>query len=106
MPQDQHTRHNVAQGTWHIASHLSKLVTLLSGESGNILKSCLRAGQLAWIYEQLDRVATSFKLSEVNSNSSNLGLSGINTDCVLGTSTSTQIRLAKYLREGFKFTGI
>jgi hypothetical protein len=106
MPQDQNIRHTIGQGTWHIASHLSKLVTLLSGEPGYLLKSCLRAGQLTWIFGQLHRVATLFKLPEVRSNTCEHGLSGIDTDCILGPSTSTQIRLAKYLREGFKFTGI
>lgn len=54
MPSDEHRRHIIAQGPWHIMSPLSRLVTLLSEDP--ILASLLRPGQHQWIQAQFLRV--------------------------------------------------
>ncbi|PWY81584.1 hypothetical protein BO94DRAFT_146319 [Aspergillus sclerotioniger CBS 115572] len=53
---DEHRRHIIAQGPWHIMSPLSRLLTLCFEEHGP--RTFLRAGQYEWIRDQFLRVTT------------------------------------------------
>ncbi|MCJ1456910.1 hypothetical protein MMC28_007276 [Mycoblastus sanguinarius] len=60
---DEHHRHIVAYGTWHVVSPLSNLLTLVSDDhGGRLVASCLRPGQQEWIREQFLRVSTLVRL--------------------------------------------
>ena len=58
MSSDEHKRHMVAQGPWHVMSPLGRLLVLFSEEDGKLILNFLRPGQLDWIREQFLRVAT------------------------------------------------
>jgi hypothetical protein len=53
-PSEDHRRHVIAQGPWHIQSPLSRLLTLFSEEPA--LAEQLRPGQYLWIQSQFLRV--------------------------------------------------
>lgn len=60
---DEHHRHIVAYGAWHIMSPLSNLLTLFSDDhDGWLMANCLRPGQQEWIREQFLRVSTLVRL--------------------------------------------
>ena len=60
---DEHHRHIVAYGAWHVVSPLSNLLTLFSDDhGGRLVASCLRPGQQEWIREQFLRVSTLVRL--------------------------------------------
>ncbi|KIW11839.1 hypothetical protein PV08_09112 [Exophiala spinifera] len=60
---DEHHRHMVAYGAWHIVSPLSNLLTLFSDDhGGQLLGGLLRTGQQDWIREQFLRVCTLVRL--------------------------------------------
>lgn len=52
---EDHRRHAIVQGPWHVVSPLGYLRRLLSSEFGRVLTEVLRPGQVDWIYEQLVR---------------------------------------------------
>lgn len=106
MPRDEHIRHALAQGAWHIAGQLGQLVSLLSGESGRLLVSALRPGQVAWIQRQLLRVSTLLCLPQGNTNFSNISPLCIYTESEEDEISARAKLLAKHFKEGFKFTGI
>ncbi|KAH7394190.1 hypothetical protein DE146DRAFT_757667 [Phaeosphaeria sp. MPI-PUGE-AT-0046c] len=54
VPSDEHRRHIIAQGPWHIMSPLSRLLTLLSEDA--TIESLLQPGQRQWIRTQFLRV--------------------------------------------------
>lgn len=105
MPRNEHIRHAIAQGPWHIASQLSQLVILLSGESGRLLTSALRPGQLAWIHGQLLRASALLGLSREQICISEVA--PLDMYSVSFHEMSTQAGfLASSLRKAFRFTGI
>ncbi|KAH6892478.1 hypothetical protein B0T10DRAFT_537466 [Thelonectria olida] len=55
MTSEDHKRHVIVRGPWHILSPLGYIRMLLSGEFGHIFAETLRDGQADWIYEQLAR---------------------------------------------------
>ena len=60
---DEHHRHMVAYGAWHVVSPLSNLLTLVSDDhGGRLVASCLRPGQQEWIRRQFLRVSTLVRL--------------------------------------------
>ncbi|KAL4900155.1 hypothetical protein BDW74DRAFT_162457 [Aspergillus multicolor] len=61
---NDHKRHLIAQGHWHIMSPLSCLLTLLSDDEddGHSLAGALRPGQCDWIRGQFLRVSTLLRL--------------------------------------------
>lgn len=61
MPSDEHRRHIIAQGPWHIMSPLSRLLTLFSEHP--ITASLLRPGQCQWIRTQFLRVLSLLHVS-------------------------------------------
>jgi hypothetical protein len=104
MPRDEHIRHVLAQGAWHICGHLSLLVGLLSGESGRLLASALRPRQVTWIQRQLFRAAIT--LGRPRNTIEILDVSTPDIDGTSGHETSTEVELlAKSLSEAFKYTG-
>ncbi|KAL9044983.1 MAG: hypothetical protein Q9214_001920 [Letrouitia sp. 1 TL-2023] len=63
LSEDEHHRHLVAYGAWHVVSPLSNLLTLVSDDhGGRWVASCLRPGQQEWIREQFLRVSTLVRL--------------------------------------------
>ncbi|KAI1768419.1 hypothetical protein GGR53DRAFT_517845 [Hypoxylon sp. FL1150] len=62
---DEHRRHIIAQGPWHAMNPLSRLLTLLSEDHGQLITSFLRPGQPEWIREQFLRVTTLLHLPSV-----------------------------------------
>lgn len=63
LSRDEHHRHMVAYGAWHIVSPLSNLLTLVSDDhGGRLVASCLRPGQQEWIRQQFLRVSTLVRL--------------------------------------------
>lgn len=63
MSGDEHHRHMVAYGAWHIVSPLSNLLTLFSDDhGGRTVASYLRSGQQEWIREQFLRVCALVRL--------------------------------------------
>lgn len=58
MPRDEHTRHAIAQGPWHIINPLSRILSLCLGPAGASLAFTMREGQLAWIQAQILRCVT------------------------------------------------
>ncbi|KAF2719737.1 hypothetical protein K431DRAFT_286374 [Polychaeton citri CBS 116435] len=63
LSKDEHHRHIVAYGAWHVVSPLSNLLTLFSDDhGGRLVASCLRQGQHEWIREQFLRVSTLLRL--------------------------------------------
>lgn len=63
MSRNEHKRHVMAQGPWHAMSPLSRLLTLLSEDQGQLIASFLRPGQHEWIREQFLRVTILLHLS-------------------------------------------
>ncbi|MDI1492950.1 MAG: hypothetical protein OHK93_004734 [Ramalina farinacea] len=60
---DEHHRHMVSYGAWHVVSPLSNLLTLVSDDhGGRLVASCLRPGQQEWIRQQFLRVSTVVRL--------------------------------------------
>ncbi|KAL4797615.1 hypothetical protein BDV19DRAFT_358390 [Aspergillus venezuelensis] len=54
---EDHKRHVIAQGPWHVMSPLSRLLTLFTEDNhGKLLATFLRPGQHQWIREQFLRV--------------------------------------------------
>ena len=63
---DEHKRHIIAQGPWHLMSPLSRLLTLFSEEHhGQQMATFLRPGQYEWICEQFLRVTTLLHIPQV-----------------------------------------
>lgn len=58
MSHDEHTRHVLAQGAWHILTPLHHLLEILSDGEELGLGSFLRPGQHEWIREQVARAQT------------------------------------------------
>jgi hypothetical protein len=58
MSRDEHTRHVIAQGAWHIINPIIRILSLCSGPAGASLASAIREGQLSWIQAQLRRCLT------------------------------------------------
>lgn len=52
---DEHYRHTVAQGPWHIMGPLSRVLTLFNEKDGDALADMLRPGQRDWIRQQFLR---------------------------------------------------
>ena len=59
---DEHRRHVIAQGPWHIISPLSQLLIFFSEDNGELITNLLRPGQREWIREQFLRAATLLSL--------------------------------------------
>ncbi|KAL4940773.1 hypothetical protein BDV06DRAFT_195993 [Aspergillus oleicola] len=56
---EEHKRHVIAQGPWHIMSPLSRLLTLFTEDDhGHLMATFLRPGQHQWIRKQFLRVTT------------------------------------------------
>lgn len=64
VPSDEHRRHVIAQGPWHLMSPLSRLLTILSENA--TIASLLRPGQRQWIQAQFLRVLTLLHLFPVD----------------------------------------
>ena len=68
LSRDEHHRHIVAYGAWHVLSPLSNLLTLVSDDhGGRLVASCLRPGQQEWIRQQFLRVSTVVRLPAAKS---------------------------------------
>lgn len=65
LQSDDHKRHIIAQGPWHIMSPLSRLVAILSEDT--TFASLLRPGQHHWIRTQFLRVLTILHIFSVDS---------------------------------------
>ncbi|KAF2728112.1 hypothetical protein EJ04DRAFT_110567 [Polyplosphaeria fusca] len=61
MPSDEHRRHIIAQGPWHIMSPLSRLLTLFSEDARTA--SLLRPATCQWVRAQFLRVLTLLHIS-------------------------------------------
>ena len=60
---DEHHRHIIAYGAWHVVSPLSNLLALFSDDhGGQLVASCLRPGQQEWIRKQFLRVSALVRL--------------------------------------------
>ncbi|KAL6250071.1 hypothetical protein RBB50_002372 [Rhinocladiella similis] len=60
---EEHHRHLIAYGAWHIVSPLSNLLTLFSDDhGGRLVAGYLRLGQQEWIRDQFLRVCTLVRL--------------------------------------------
>ncbi|RAK98752.1 Zn(II)2Cys6 transcription factor domain-containing protein [Aspergillus ibericus CBS 121593] len=55
---DEHQRHIIAQGPWHIMSPLSRLLTFAFEADGPPMRTFFRPGQYEWIRDQFLRVTT------------------------------------------------
>ncbi|OOF91800.1 hypothetical protein ASPCADRAFT_509782 [Aspergillus carbonarius ITEM 5010] len=64
---DDHRRHIIAQGPWHIMSPLSRLLTLCFEECGPPMRPFFRSGQYEWIRDQFLRVTTLLHIPPVES---------------------------------------
>jgi hypothetical protein len=63
LSRDEHHRHMVAYGAWHVVSPLTNLLALVPDDhGGRLVASCLWAGQQKWIREQFLRVSTLVRL--------------------------------------------
>ncbi|KEF60426.1 uncharacterized protein A1O9_01987 [Exophiala aquamarina CBS 119918] len=58
MPRDEHTRHAIAQGPWHIINTLSRILSLCLGPAGASLAFAMRERQLGWVQAQILRCLT------------------------------------------------
>jgi hypothetical protein len=67
--EDEHRRHIIAQGPWHIMSPLSRLLTLFAEDDKEQLTRLLGSGQHEWMREQFLRVTTLLHLSPPNQDS-------------------------------------
>ncbi|KAK4506380.1 hypothetical protein PRZ48_000110 [Zasmidium cellare] len=74
LSKDEHHRHIVAYGAWHILSPLTNLLTLVKDEhGGRFVAGCLRAGQLEWIRGQLLRIGILVRLPAAMHSSDEIG---------------------------------
>ncbi|RDW72732.1 Zn(II)2Cys6 transcription factor domain-containing protein [Aspergillus mulundensis] len=102
---DNHKRHLIAQGHWHIMSPLGCLLSLLS-EDGQILAGHLREGQADWIRGQFLRVATLLRLRDEGSGGvegrrlSNSPLSSSGTPDLKAESLAKSVRRAAVFLSG------
>lgn len=63
LSEDEHRRHMLAYGAWHIISPLSNLLELFDDSlDGRLVASSLRPGQREWVRTQFLRVATLVRL--------------------------------------------
>ncbi|GAD98308.1 hypothetical protein AOR_1_224184 [Paecilomyces variotii No. 5] len=63
MSRNEHKRHIIAQGPWHAMSPLSRLLTFVSEDQGQLIASFLRPGQREWISEQFLRITVLLHLA-------------------------------------------
>ena len=115
MSKDEHHRHMVAYGAWHVVSPLSNLLTLVSDDhGGRLVASCLRPGQQEWIRQQFLRVSTLVRLpaagplgGEEESRSPSFApvgpMSAYSTAEIQMSGESTAESLAKQVRKGAVF---
>lgn len=67
MSKEEHNRHAIAQGPWHIISSLSHILSLCAETHGPLLVEALRPRQIEWIRGQLLRVAAMLNCKPSNS---------------------------------------
>ncbi|PWY63689.1 hypothetical protein BO83DRAFT_156131 [Aspergillus eucalypticola CBS 122712] len=65
---EEHRRHIIAQGPWHVMSPLSRLLTFHSEEYGPPMKTLFRPGQYEWIRDQFLRVTTLLHILPADAN--------------------------------------
>lgn len=99
---DEHKRHIIAQGPWHLMSPLSRLLTLFSEEHGGTqIAAFLRPGQYEWICEQFLRVTTLLHIPQADTGD---GLGGYiplpSNSSSRGCVSSRAEQLAKKVRKG------
>lgn len=98
---DEHHRHIVAYGAWHVVSPLSNLLTLVSGDhGGRLVANCLRPGQQEWIREQFLRVSTLVRLPAAGPFGGEKGRSPSLLPMDPKSADSTAESLAKQIRKG------
>ncbi|KAK5054442.1 hypothetical protein LTR84_001332 [Exophiala bonariae] len=61
LTREEHSRHVLAQGAWHILSHLGHVLVILMDTVGQSMKSYLDSEQIHWIEGQLIRAAFLFR---------------------------------------------
>ncbi|KAJ9615730.1 hypothetical protein H2200_001807 [Cladophialophora chaetospira] len=99
LSKDEHHRHMVAYGAWHIMSPLSNLLTLFSDDhGGRCVARCLRPGQQEWISEQFLRVSTLIRLPAAGPLNGENG----NSPSILSADRTAE-SLAKQVRKGAIF---
>ncbi|KAJ5306459.1 hypothetical protein N7508_005474 [Penicillium antarcticum] len=91
---DDHRRHVIAQGPWRAMHPLSRLLTLVSEDHGEVIASFLRPGQRVWIRDQFLRVATLLHLP------SELGNDMERSESPEGSADSKAECLARGIRKG------
>ncbi|KAL4966324.1 uncharacterized protein BDV14DRAFT_171423 [Aspergillus stella-maris] len=95
---EEHKRHVIAQGPWHVMSPLSRLLTLFTEDDhGKHLATFLRPGQHQWIREQFLRVTT---LIRVRNPSASTGVKDIKGASKTGATVED---LARGVRKGAVF---
>ncbi|GKZ23297.1 hypothetical protein AbraIFM66951_011690 [Aspergillus brasiliensis] len=62
---DEHRRHILARGPWHIMVPLSRLLALCFEEWGPLIRTSLRQGQYEWIRDQFLRVTILLHINPV-----------------------------------------
>lgn len=101
---DEHHRHMVAYGAWHVVSPLSNLLTLvLDDHGGRLIASCLRPGQQEWIREQFFRVSTLVRLPAAGLFGKEMGRSPSVLPVHPKSKDSAAESLAKQVRKGAIF---
>lgn len=101
---DEHHRHIVAYGAWHVVSPLSNLLTLVSDDhGGRLVASCLRPGQQEWIREQFLRVSTLVRLPVAGPFGGEKGCSPSLLPVDPKSANSAAESLAKQVRKGTIF---
>ena len=101
---DEHHRHIVAYGAWHVVSPLSNLLTLVSDDhGGRLVASCLRPGQQEWIREQFLRVSTLVRLPAAGPFGGEKGRSPSLLPVDPKSADSAAESLAKQVRKGARF---
>ena len=118
LSKDDHQRHMVAYGAWHVVGPLSNLLTTLGSDDygGQLVASCLRPGQQEWIRKQFLRVSTLVRLpvarppfgvdgweKEDEKGSSPLSLLPSVDLKSVDSATAAAERLAKQVRKGTVF---
>ncbi|KAF2166693.1 hypothetical protein M409DRAFT_54489 [Zasmidium cellare ATCC 36951] len=100
LSKDEHHRHMVAYGAWHLLSPLSNLLTLVSDDhGGRFVARCLRPGQLQWIREQFLRTCTLLRLPAARAFSEQKG----RISSPLPSADDAAETLAKQVRKGARF---
>ena len=96
MSRDEHRRHAIAQGPWRAMHPLSRLLTLFFEDQGQVIASCLRAGQHEWISEQFLRIATLLHLPSAWSDNRE----GCTSSAAQGAVNVKAEHLAREIRKG------